>query len=613
MDIITFDAILSKASVMLGFEKEKYTFEYTETENVYVSLKNGHVTVGGACITDYYRGFMLFYNEIKKGNGEFEIRQRRHFETLGFSLDLSRNGVIRVESIKKIIDVMALLGFNVLKLYMEDVFDLPGYPRFGYRRGKYSHEELKEIDDYAYSMGIEAIPAIQTLGHLSQYLRYGEAKDLRENGAVLLCGSEKTYEFIEAIVKTMRKCFRTKRLAVNCDEAGGVGNKKIKMEKRYLVAYDELIIPHLEKIREITAKYDFRPIVDGDLFYGHLGKGYYDFDFMADEKRKSEIPDLDIIYWDYYHMEYSDYETLLKGHKSLRDEIMFLGGIWIWSGQLPQVDFTIKSMTPAMQVCLDYGVKDVWAATFGDDGNETAIAFAIPSLLVFSEHCFRGKECTEEIIYELSENVLRLDMNAFRALSNYHYPWVNEIEKKEYIWPNYMGKKIFYTDLFYNMTETYKLSDILTEHRAALETIKDAGKGTPWEKYYDYARLIFEITTEKIGLILKVRKAYEEKNINSLAGMVSEIVKLKEKYITLMEMHEKQWLDTYKAFGWEELGGRYAWVISRLDYAARTIGKYVKGELNAIEELEFDFVEAREGCHSCGGVVTFAMIKSSGL
>ena len=61
MDIITFDAILSKASVMLGFEKEKYTFEYTETENVYVSLKNGHVIVGGACITDYYRGFMLFY------------------------------------------------------------------------------------------------------------------------------------------------------------------------------------------------------------------------------------------------------------------------------------------------------------------------------------------------------------------------------------------------------------------------------------------------------------------------------------------------------------------------------------------------------------------------
>ncbi len=190
----------------------------------------------------------------------------------------------------------------------------------------------------------------------------------------------------------MRKCFRTKRLGVNCDEASGVGIKKIMREKRYINVYDELIIPHLEKILEISNKYDFRPLVDGDLFYGHLGEGYYDFDFSMDEDKKTKVPDLDIIYWDYYHLEYQDYETLLKGHKTIGDNIVFLGGVWIWAGQLPQVDFTIKTMTPVMQVCLDYEIKDVWAATFGDDGSETNIAFALPSLLVFSEHCFRGRE-----------------------------------------------------------------------------------------------------------------------------------------------------------------------------------------------------------------------------
>jgi len=42
------------------------------------------------------------------------------------------------------------MSYDSLMLYTEDTFELPGYPYFGHMRGRFSKEELKEIDDYAY-------------------------------------------------------------------------------------------------------------------------------------------------------------------------------------------------------------------------------------------------------------------------------------------------------------------------------------------------------------------------------------------------------------------------------------------------------------------------------
>lgn len=43
--------------------------------------------------------------------------------------------------------------------------DTPAFP-------KYTERELREIDDYAFALGIEVIACIQTLGHLGQMLQW---------------------------------------------------------------------------------------------------------------------------------------------------------------------------------------------------------------------------------------------------------------------------------------------------------------------------------------------------------------------------------------------------------------------------------------------------------
>ena len=66
---------------------------------------------------------------------------------------------------------------------------------------------------------------------------------------------------------------------------------------------------------------------------------------------------------------------------------------------------------------IDNNVKDVWAATFGDDGNETNIAFALPQLAIFSEYCFKGKECTKEWIGLISKFIFGIDTKDLYAMS----------------------------------------------------------------------------------------------------------------------------------------------------------------------------------------------------
>ncbi|MBO4734674.1 MAG: family 20 glycosylhydrolase, partial [Clostridia bacterium] len=118
------------------------------------------------------------------------------FRRFGTMLDCSRGAVMTVETVKKWIDIISDLGYNTLMLYTEDTYEVEGQPYFGYLRGRYSVEELKSIDDYAFEHGVELIPCIQTLAHLEAIFRWSTYSDIRDCNDILLVDNAKTYELI---------------------------------------------------------------------------------------------------------------------------------------------------------------------------------------------------------------------------------------------------------------------------------------------------------------------------------------------------------------------------------------------------------------------------------
>ena len=66
----------------------------------------------------------------------------------GVMLDCSRNAVMLPEKVKEYADLLRKMGYNMLMLYTEDTYEIPGEPYFGYLRGRYTQAELRSISEY---------------------------------------------------------------------------------------------------------------------------------------------------------------------------------------------------------------------------------------------------------------------------------------------------------------------------------------------------------------------------------------------------------------------------------------------------------------------------------
>ena len=145
-----------------------------------ISWDGSRAQLSGAGEAQFFRGLGLLRERLAGGAAPFEQTEAPVFRGLGASFDLSRNAVMTVDALKRMLCRMALMGYNEAYLYTEDTYALPEYPFFGYQRGRYGAEDLRALDGWAAALGIELIPCIQTLGHLERFLHWESSAPLRD-------------------------------------------------------------------------------------------------------------------------------------------------------------------------------------------------------------------------------------------------------------------------------------------------------------------------------------------------------------------------------------------------------------------------------------------------
>jgi len=169
------------------------------------------------------------------------------FNKLGVMVDCSRNSVMNLTALKKLVDMLSSMGYNTMQLYTEDTWEVNGEPYFGYLRGRYSQAELKKIDVYAAKKGVELIPCIQTLAHLNQIFRWPEYSPIKDCDDILLAGNDRVYKLIDNMFATLAKCFKSRSVNIGMDEAHMLGLGKNLNEYGFRNRFD-IMIDHLEKI-----------------------------------------------------------------------------------------------------------------------------------------------------------------------------------------------------------------------------------------------------------------------------------------------------------------------------------------------------------------------------
>ncbi len=500
------------------------------------------------------------------------------FKRFGTMIDMSRNAVMTVPALKRWIDVCASLGYNALYLYTEDTYEVQNNPCFGYLRGRYSEAEMKEIDDYGYSKGIEVIPCIQTLAHMNCIVRWPDYCYHKDIDDIMLAGDEFIYKLIDDMFATLTRCFRTRKINIGMDEAHNIGRGKY-LDEHGNCNRTEIFLEHLNKVSEIAKKYDLTVGIWSDMFFRlATGGNYYVSDAGIDTGVAAKIPDnVDLVYWDYYSTDKKRYDSMLRAHNQLKKGSWFAGGLWCWMGPAPHNAYSMNATEKALRSCRENGVTDVMLTMWGDNGGECSRFALLPSLFYASEIA-KGITSMPQI---------KADFQAWCGISFDKFMLLDLPGTPEYDkgWVKNPDKYMLYNDVFAGMFDcTVKGGEGETFASCARKLRRADGK--EYQTLFDTMQKLCEVLAIKYEIGVKTRTAYKAGDKAALAALIPEYKKLIKKLEEYYKAFKKQWYEENKAFGFEVQDIRLGGLIRRVTNCYERLIDYVDGKSDKIEELE---------------------------
>ena len=335
-----------------------------ELKGLKVENNKGITRIAYSTLSHAARGLSMALSGIQ---GE----EKGTFKNIGLMLDCSRNAVFKVDYLKKWFRQLALLGYNSVMLYLEDVYELPDEEYFGYQRGRYTAEEIREIDDYADKLGISVIACIQTCGHMGQVLRWSAYERVADTAQVLLADNEDTYALIEKMVSFFKKNLRSGIIHIGMDEAHDMGRGKFLDQFGSKDNFD-IFEKHLKRVVDICGKYELTPWIWSDMYFrmGSSKGDYYDLETRLPADLSEQIPEnVELVYWDYYHDSKEFYQDWIERHQQIngRNPVM-CSGIWSWACPWYNREYTEKNAPPAIDAALEKNIDDMYFTLWNDNG-----------------------------------------------------------------------------------------------------------------------------------------------------------------------------------------------------------------------------------------------------
>ncbi len=534
-----------------------------------------------------YRGLGLAVEKYQECQ-TFVIKESPYMTTCGPMFDMSQNGVMLIQAIKKMINMSALMGLNRIYLYLEDIYEVKGLPYFGYMRGAYSKDELRSIDDYAYQFGIEVVPIIQTLGHLQTVLRWHFMDEMKDTPDILLAGQASTYKLISKLIQSITRCFRTNQVHLGMDESTKLGLGQYLRQNGYKQSQD-IMMEHLENVCQIAKDLGCEPMIWSDMFFRMCSsKGdYYDPQAVVTKSVQESIPaNLSLVYWDYYHHHIEHYDSMISRHQQLCDNIFFAGAIWTWNSGATNYKKTFDTLSSGLISCKKNGIKDVIITLWGDDGTENNYFSALLGIQYAAEHCYRSDVKMEDLKKRFKtctggDYDLFMLMNGFDVTPGTDYMSGDA--------PIYNPSKYsLWQDLLVGLFDK-NLSEVpVAEHYTSLaNTYNTAVLHDEWTDIHKHYLLLATTLSQKTDLGILIKELYDDQNKEKLKQIVVDrIPELKKSVKALLASHKKLWFDTYKSFGWEVMDGRYGGLIQRIQSTSDRLSDYIEGRVESVEELE---------------------------
>lgn len=512
----------------------------------------------------------------------------KNFDTFGVMIDCSRNAVYTVEAMKRFTDTIASMGYNMLMLYTEDTFEVTGEPYFGYFRGRYTQDELRELDAYCASKGVELIPCIQTLAHLERIKRHDVYSRHFDVNDILLVGDDRVYELIDNMLATCEKCFTSRRINIGMDEAHMIGLGKYLDLHGYEDRHS-ILAGHLEKVNALVRKHGFEPMMWSDMYFRFATGGDYRTDkLVMTEKERAMVPDgMGVIYWDYYTTKPEIYDIMFENHNALSDNVWFAGGIWTWTGFLPHNNGSMVMTRPAIESCKRHGVKNVIMTMWGDNGGECSVFSTLPALY-YTSRIAEG-ETDEASIKEGFRKKFGIAYDDFTKVElpdkvNNYFP--TDFVTNGYNHVKNPSKYMLYNDVFYGRYDSvvhFNEKDVFSGY---LAEYGDLASDPEYGYLFKMSETLCETLKYKYALGASLRRAYSAGDKTALAACLDDFDGAITALDKFYEAFKAAWMHDKKPAGFEVQTIRLGGLRQRLIDCRARVCDYLDGKLAKIDELE---------------------------
>jgi hypothetical protein len=275
----------------------------------------------------------------------------------GISDDMSRGQSSTMENLKRIIRNLARYKYNVYSPYIEDIFAFTKYPSIWKNRGALTHEQVRELEDYADQYHIEIIPIFETLGHFENILIKPEFVKYAEfpGAQVLNTTSEEAYAFLQDLIDDIAPAFRSPYFNMAADETYdvGLGASKERVAKSDLATVHA---EHYQRVLQMLQKHNKKVMLYADVIL--------DYPEIFEKITKDFI----LVDWQ-YRPSYS-YPSIEKIKKS---GFPFISSPAVWNylnpfpyfaNALPDIQYVARNGYMA-------GAKGLSVSNWGDYGGET--------------------------------------------------------------------------------------------------------------------------------------------------------------------------------------------------------------------------------------------------
>ena len=513
--------------------------------------------------------YMALARSIGISVGNHSIKPQ--IKDLGLMLDCSRNAVAKPDLVKRLLCMMALMGYTYLELYTEDTYELPGEPYFGYKRGRYSAKELTEMIDFAEIFGIEVVPCIQTLAHLSHLANWQPYFDHMDIDDILLVGDERTYALIRKMLTFCREVFRTDRINVGLDEAFFLGRGQHQNLHGYRPKH-EIYMEHMKKVFDMCKELGLKPEFWAD--------GFDDYGMTKEQIQSVFDGTQTPVYWN-YEVDGKFKETFTS-LKECAGKVIYAGSFWTFLGYAPDNRYSDRVQEKAFVAAVECGLEDILMTAWGDDGGECSIFASVPTMWHATELLYPIEADKDKVLKELTGYTDK----EWRMcdLVNTVLP---EIAEK-----NNALKYMLHNDFLLGVMDA-NIPDFAGDvYKKMLPTIKRlARKESPYAYIFQAYASGCSCLVKKATYSKRLYQAYQEEDRVMMQKLIKELGQIRLQLQEFYKAYRRLWMKENKGFGFEILDARIGGLIGRTETVEEVLKDYLAGKTDRIYELEEERID----------------------